>query len=617
MNINFLKGAAASVLLALTACAQPAQQTDPVALRTIDLFIGADKAETLAADGTRISYDESVEANWEAGDVISVFAVTSDSQIHHAELTAQEAGRQTGFEGQISIPVSNADVTIDRIYAYYNGANINVTPNIAHGSLSFTLPTEQNGDHSAHNLGLAVMEGPWNVTADAQELVIDEVINFTPFFTRLDVIVNNLPENEQIKYITLSLDGYNFATDATVNFSDLSFSSDQFAETAIYLRADAENDLTYGMASIIPIKFTAATQLNVEVVTYSTMDPTAGSLCKVSFNTPNELAPSTRYRLNIDFGTAASEEVKFLDSSNFVEAINNNKSGNYVLTEDVTFSSFPNITDFAGTFDGDGHTIDLTAVGSVSNPQAGVFGNTTGDASVSNVTINAGTLDGNAGDGGLIVGLVESGTLTLDNVHGSGNITASRHDDATHMFGGGLVGFVPNNAALVATNCSFTGTISIDQSGYYGYVKNSYVGGIVGSVETGGGIVVGGSYSGNELGGASRITNCTVTNAALTNVRGSGAIIPGETEFYTGGIAGRCTGLIKDCSVENVTITAESAEDGSRRQAKPIVGNDWNEYVDNANNTYTNVVINGGNARTGVYNGTRAAGTDVPSYSDL
>lgn len=611
------QGASIIAMLAMTACAQPAQQTDPVALRTIDLFIGADKAETLAADGTRISYDESVEANWEAGDVISVFAVTSDNQIHHAELTAQEAGRQTGFEGQISIPVSNADVTIDRIYAYYNGANINVTPNIAHGSLSFTLPTEQNGDHSAHNLGLAVMEGPWNVTADAQELVIDEVINFTPFFTRLDVIVNNLPENEQIKYITLSLDGYNFATDATVNFSDLSFSSDQFAETAIYLRADAENDLTYGMASIIPIKFTAATQLNVEVVTYSTMDPTAGSLCKVSFNTPNELAPSTRYRLNIDFGAAASEEVKFLDSSNFVEAINNNKSGNYVLTEDVTFSSFPNITDFAGTFDGDGHTIDLTAVGSVSNPQAGVFGNTTGDASVSNVTINAGTLDGNTGEGGLIVGLVESGTLTLDNVHGSGDITASRHDDATHMFGGGLVGFVPNNAALVATNCSFTGTISIDQTSSVGYVKNAYVGGIVGCVETGGDFTTG-SYNGKDRGTASQIINCTVTNASLTNLRTQGLITPSSTEFYTGGIAGRCSGLIKDCTVENVTISAVSEEDGSNKQAKPILGNDWNEHFDNANNTYTNVVINGGNARTGVYNGTRAAGgTDVPSYSDL
>lgn len=615
---KLVKGASAIAMLVMTACAQPAENTDSTALRTIDLYIGAEKAEVLAADGTRISYDESVEANWEVGDEISVYAITSDGQAHLATLTAQEAGRQTGFEGQIAIPVSGSDVTIERIYAYYNGANVNVTPNIAAGELSFSIPTEQNGDHSDHNLGLAVMEGPWNVTTEAQELIINETINFTPFFTRLDVKVANLPQDQAIKYITISLDDYDFATDATVSFDDMeNFSSDKFAETAIYLRADAANDLTYGMTSIIPIKFTTTTNLNVEVITASSTDPKAGTSCKVSFKTPNEFAPSTRYSLTVDFGKAATESVTFIDSSNFVDAINSNKGGNFVLTEDMTFDSFPNITDFSGSFDGDGHTIDMSGVGSVSSEQAGIFGNTTGDASVSNVTVNAGDLDGNAGEGGLIVGKVTAGTLTLDNVHGSGNISASRHDDAKHMFGGGLVGFVPAEAAMIATNCSFTGSISIDQSGYYGNVKNSYVGGIVGSVETGGGIVSSGAYNGSDHGTATQIINCKVTNSTLTNKRGSGAITPGATEFYTGGIAGRCTGLIKDCTVENVTISAESAEDGSRRQAKPILGNDWNEHIDNANNHYTNVVINGGEARTGVYDGTRTAKSETPSYSDL
>ena len=184
------------------------------------------------------------------------------------------------------------------------------------------------------------------------------------------------------------------------------------------------------------------------------------------------------------------------------------------------------------------------------------------------------------------------------------------------MFGGGLVGFVPAGSALIATNCSFTGSISIDQTGYYGYVKNSYVGGIVGSIETGGNFTSGGSYNGNDAGSASQITNCTVSNATLTNARSSGLILPDETEFYTGGIAGRCTGLIKDCTVENVTITAISEEDGSNKQAKPIVGNDWNEHVDNADNRYINVTINGV-TRTGEYNGSRTANTPASDYSDL
>lgn len=615
MNINFLKGTAASVLLALTACVQNTPSDTPANLRTIDLYIGAEKAETPAANGTRIAYDDSVQANWEAGDEITVCAMTADGLAFTTTLTALEAGRQTAFDGQIAIPATSG-VTIERIYAYYNGLNVEVRPDYIDGSLRFTVPAEQNGDHAQHNLGLAVMEGPWTIAATETELVINDVIAFTPYFTRLDVNVLNLPAEEQINSISLSLDGYNFSTAGTVRFDDLSGTAEEAIEQTITLRPDAENDLTSNKVGIVPITFDAPTRLNVMIRTASTTSAT-GHDYTMAFNTPEAFAAATRYTLNVDLAQLAPETLTYLTAENFESAINSNKSGHFVLNEDLAFNAFPNITDFAGTFDGDGHTIDMTAVGSVSSEQAGLFGNTTGNASVANVTIDAGELDGNTGEGGLLVGLVESGTLTLNNVHGSGTITASRHDDAKHMFGGGLVGFVPAGSALIATNCSFTGSISIDQTGYYGNVKNSYVGGIVGSIETGGNFTSGGSYNGNDAGSASQITNCTVTNATLTNVRGEGLIDPDETEFYTGGIAGRCTGLIKDCSVENVTITAESAEDGSHRQAKPIVGNDWNEHVDNANNTYTNVVINGGNARTGVYNGTRAAGTDVPSYSDL
>ena len=57
--------------------------------------------------------------------------------------------------------------------------------------------------------------------------------------------------------------------------------------------------------------------------------------------------------------------------------------------------------------------------------------------------------------------------------------------------------------------------------------------------------------------------------------------------------------------------------DGAGRQAKPVVGNDWYEYTFNENNSYTNVTVNGGEARTGLYRGAGAAGTDRPDYFDI
>src|SRR5699024_1484934 len=95
--------------------------------------------------------------------------------------------------------------------------------------------------------------------------------------------------------------------------------------------------------------------------------------------------------------------------------------------------------------------------------QGGIFNTTTGDASIKHLTVTAGERSIEMSEGGFIVGQVNDGTLTLENVHASGSITASRHDDATHLFAGGLVGFVPNGAAIIADGCSFTGNITIDQ----------------------------------------------------------------------------------------------------------------------------------------------------------
>lgn len=215
----------------------------------------------------------------------------------------------------------------------------------------------------------------------------------------------------------------------------------------------------------------------------------------------------------------------------------------------------------------------------------------------------------------MLVGLVSDGsTLTIDNVHVSGTITASRDDKASHLFAGGIVGFVPTDSKINISNSSFTGSITIDQSGTTGNgFKNSYVGGIVGCVETGvEKFSKSSEYTGSTNGSASTITNCTVTNTNLNNTNDGSYDAPwldvSGSEIYTGGIAGRCTGLITNCSVENIIIRSISEGDGSGRQARPIVGNDWYENSDNADNSYTNVSVNDNEASSGTYNGATKAG---------
>ena len=137
-------------------------------------------------------------------------------------------------------------------------------------------------------------------------------------------------------------------------------------------------------------------------------------------------------------------------------------------------------------------------------------------------------------------------------------------------------------------------TALIDANAY-----NCYVGGIVGALETGvDSFEKNTDYAGSEAGAASSIVNCRVFDAALVNTWRGGTSIGGgiavRSEFYTGGIAGRCTGRIENCSVENTHLTGVVDTDGAGRQAKPVVGNDWYEYTFNENNSYTNVTVNGG-----------------------
>lgn len=618
-RLLFLAAGAAALLASCTG-SEPGAAAG--GMRTVEMTIGAlTRGAYVSEEDTRVSYDD-LAALWEEDDIIMVgFADAAGRTYGPFEFRALQAGAVSDFTG--SVTVDEETTVLTRIYAYYYGSGVTgVNADLQAGRLAFRLPAVQNGDLSEYTLGVAFAEGEYAVEAGAAEFTLPVGFVFRPLLARLDVNVTGLAADETVQSVTVGLDGYTFYDGGTVDFAGTAepvFSAEDVnASVRVRPGVSASGSPAGYMVGIVPLDLGGRTRMDVTVITRSGQ---SGKRYAASF-AATELTAAKRYTVKVDVASLRSEEVTYIEDGT-LDAINGDKEGYFILTDDMTLDAMPNITDFGGTLDGDGHTIDMGTVGAVSREQAGIFATTTGDAAIVNLNVKVESLEGDASEGGLIVGKVQAGTLTLDNVHASGAITATRYGDSNHMFGGGLVGFVPAGAAVRATNCSFSGTVTSNMTALSDAAAyNCYIGGIVGCVETGvESFEMNTAYAGSTAGAASSIVNCRVSDSQLVNTwRGAtsiGDMYLISSEFYTGGIAGRCTGRIENCTVENTQLTGVVNTDGAGRQAKPVVGNDWYEYTLNTNNSYTNITVNGGTARTGSYRGAGAAGTDRPDYSDI
>lgn len=594
--------------LCAISCTTGHDNAETVTMREVTMTItSAIKSDYISEDQTRVSYND-LEASWEQGDVINACFVTDQGQKIEGTFTATADGNTTDFTGTIAVPQANT--TITKVFAYYSGDNISgITLNHeGNGSLEFDMPVVQDGDITKHNMGVAVLNESFVIESTAETVELPAGLVFSPIFSRLDIVLEGF-DGQTIRDIQIYITDMqnnrpeNFHAHAVM---DLTTGQTVYSGDDEMVRISPVEQKSEYWASLLPLDVTTEPS-KLDVVVLADRKYTA------SFAV-NDIKIGMRYRVTVNAATANAEDITYVNGDNLEELINENKSGNFILSEDITWSGvpIPVIENFAGTFDGNGHTIDVSnATGSGSMMQGGIFKTTTGDASIKNLNVEGGDRDIEMAEGGYIVGKVNSGTLTLENIHVNGHIMATRHDDASHLFAGGLVGFVPTGSAIVANNCSFKGSVTIEQTAtWWRDVKNAYAGGIVGSVETNKDSFSGSDeYQGSAAGNASSITNCTV-EAIINNTSNAnwGADIYNQ-EIYTGGIAGRCTGIIANCQVSNSTITGLEEGNGSGRQAKPILGNDWHENTNNANNTYTNVTVNG-TLRNGTYN----AG---PKYSDL
>lgn len=577
---------AAAALISATSCDRDIEST--VQPQHVTFTLSFDGA---AASATRATYD-GLTGVWEAGDEVYVYLTSTDNVSYGPyTFTPDAAGERATFQAEITgIPDGTRIASIDA----YHYDNLNAVT-FDNGTISYSLPAAADGTLSYMTVSsYDYPSGSEPAASEGGTIDITEALTFTHCLSRID-IETDIPN---IRDVTIGIVGGSFPSSGRIDVADGVTTA---AATTALLHATPSDNFQIG---IIPVDFGGNRTLRAAVVT------TDGKAYTREV-TVSQFARATRYTLqlnaaNLTEATAIADEQAFTDISN----------GNYILTADLTLTEIPHITDFSGTIDGNGHTIDISTAAATTSGQGGIFATTTGDTSIRNMEIIAGDREATISEGGVLVGrLTDGSTLSLDNIHASGNITASRDGDASHLFAGGIVGFVPSSSQINITNSTFTGSVTIDQTGTTGITfKNAYVGGIVGCVETGvTDFSQTASYAGTTAGSASVISGCTVTDTALNNTNGGSYDAPlldvSGSEIYTGGIAGRCTGLITDCTVRNVVISAISEGDGTGRQARPIVGNDWYENSDNARNTYTAVTINGNAAASGTYNGANVAGS--------
>lgn len=585
--------AAAALMITATACnksEEPATQPQGVSFSLS--FDGTTSPET------RVAFeDDALTGQWEREDIVYVCLNSAGGTVYGPyKATPDAAGERASFTAEINgVPAGTKIAGIDA-YHYDNLDEVE----FADGAITYSLPASNNGTLSYLTVSsFDYPVGSEPEVIDGGEIDINETLTFTQRLARLDI-----KTDLSIKEITLSLTDAEFPTSASLNVADDNTSATASA-SMIRINPAAVDD--YYQIGLVPVSFGSDKTMKATVIT------TDGEAYTREV-TVSAFEKAKRYTLDLSKGSGI-KEITAVSTEEGLKGLSG-KDGDFVLTADITPDNIPHITNFSGTLDGNGHTINISrSESSTTSGQGGIFANTKGDAKISNLDIIGGDRQATMAEGGMLVGLVSDGsTLTIDNVHVSGTITASRDSDASHLFAGGIVGFVPTASQINISNSSFTGSVTIDQTGPTSITfKNAYVGGIVGCVETGvTGFRKSSEYTGSTDGSASTITNCTVTNSNLNNTHDGSYDTPwGESsgsEIYTGGIAGRCTGLITNCSVENIIIRSISEGDGSGRQARPIVGNDWYENSDNADNSYTNVSVNDNEASSGTYNGATKAG---------
>jgi hypothetical protein len=245
----------------------------------------------------------------------------------------------------------------------------------------------------------------------------------------------------------------------------------------------------------------------------------AGLLCFAACEQPGGTGP----RVEITLGSAADLAKIGVDAAYPLD-------GDYTLGANLTLANWTPIgtgdRPFAGIFDGNGKTLNITGSG-------GLFAFADG-ALVRNLTVS-GTITNEDGAGTVYVGgIVGNGKNTkIISCVSHADITVTGHRDNSSA--GGIAGYLTSNSALTA--CSATGTITLRLDAADGFML--YAGGVLG-------------YQGTGL-NAEGFSGCVVSRCSFT-----GSVVAEGPYPYAGGIAGYnyCGSVISECYAAGGTVTA-------------------------------------------------------------
>lgn len=224
-------------------------------------------------------------------------------------------------------------------------------------------------------------------------------------------------------------------------------------------------------------------------------------------------------------------------------------SGGWTPISSVTYPADA----FAGTFDGNGHTISGLNINATAANQ-GLFGLING-ATIKNLNVEGNVTSSNSYVGG-IVGKVQQGTI--ENCSFSGTVTSSKRSSA---YAGGIVGGTVN--LLTIEGCYNKATVTGYAGGILGYgkaaIKNCYNTGDIKGTNRAGGII--GQFNGTAA-----------TNTA-TNCYNIGKItLSSSSNAYSGGISGY-NGGVSNCYWTNPE-TATGDNTGSVNDSEKIASPD-------------------------------------------
>lgn len=461
--------AAAALMITATACnksEEPATQPQGVSFSLT--------FEGTTSPKTRVAFeDEALTGKWETEDVVYVLLNSTDGTVYGPyEAKPDAAGERASFTVEINNVPAGTKITGIDAYHYDKLDNVK----FENGTITYSLPASNSGAFSY--LTVSSYDYPGGSEPEATEggnIDINETLTFTQRLARLDI-----KTDLSIKEITLSLTDAEFPTSASLNVANVADDNTSATASASWIRINPAIDDDYYQIGLVPVSFGSDKTMKATVITTNGEAYTR----KV---TVSAFEKAKRYTLDLREGSGRKPVTPVSTEGALIKM--SDSDGDFVLTADIPLTKIPNIPGFKGSLDGNGYKISLPETSSVEASEAGIFGSIANDVTITNLNVDAKTLTMNTRNGGIIAGSVTSGTITLNNVHVTGTVTASQsgEGDDNHIFAGGLVGFVKNGAYIAATNCSFSGTITANQpkESIAEYQYNSYVGGIVGSVESG------------------------------------------------------------------------------------------------------------------------------------